>query len=73
VSWQGDPAADGLGWTLVKDSVGGLSFYIPKNLADNFKIDGQPVHVCLYKTSEKFYCECMLPLNTYHITTIRKR
>ena len=73
ISWQGDPAADGLGWTLLKDSVGGLSFYIPRNLADSFKVNGLAVHVCIYKTSEKFYCECAVPLNKYHITSIRKR
>ena len=73
VMWMGDPAADGLGWTLLKDSAGGMSVYIPRNLPDSLKIDGQPVHVCLFKTNENFYCECLAPMKKYHITSIRKR
>lgn len=71
VTWGGDPAADGLGWFLVTDSVNHV-FYIPQNLPDSVKIDGQAVNVCLYKTKENFYCECPGPYKKYHITSIRK-
>jgi hypothetical protein len=71
VMWGGDPAADGTGWFLLADSVNHVS-YQPQNLPDNLKIDGQPVHVCLYKTGENFYCQCAVPLKKYHITSIRK-
>lgn len=72
VMWGGDPNADGLGWFLVTDSVNSFTFYIPQNLPDSLKIDGQLVNVCLYKTKENFYCECPSPLKKYHITSIRK-
>lgn len=71
VRWGGDPAADGLGWHLF-DSIGGAKFFIPINLPDSLKIDGLPVNVCMYKTDEKFYCECARPLNKYQITSIRR-
>jgi hypothetical protein len=71
IKWGGEPAADGLGWYIM-DSVGGIKNYIPSNLPDSLKIDGQSVHVCMYETTEKFYCECLHPLNKYHITQIRR-
>lgn len=72
VLWGGDPAADGLGWYLSAGDSVDHKTYIPQNLPDNFKIDGQAVHVCMYETNEKFYCQCVRPLNKYHITTIRR-
>jgi hypothetical protein len=72
VKWGRDPAADGLGWYLM-DSVGGPKIYIPRNLPDYLRIDGQPVTVCLYETDEKFFCHCPQPLNKYQITFIRKK
>lgn len=71
VKWGGDPAADGLGWYLL-DTIGGLSFYYPQNLPENFKTDDLSVHVCLYETREKFYCMCSSFPYKSHIVTIRK-
>lgn len=71
IKWGGDPAADGLGWYILADSTTN-KLYIPQNLPDNLKIDGQLVHVCLYKTDDKFYCQCAEPMKKYHITSIRK-
>lgn len=72
VEWGGDPAADGLGWYISTGDSANHKTYIPQNLPDEMKIDGQAVHVCMYETNEKFYCQCVQPLNKYHITTIRK-
>jgi hypothetical protein len=71
VKWGGEPAADGFGWYIF-DSVGGIKNYIPLNLPDGLKIDGLSVHVCMYETTEKFYCMCPQPMNKYHITQIRR-
>ena len=71
VIWGGDPDADGLGWYLIADSVNHI-YYIPQNLTDSLKIDGQLVNVCLYKTKENFYCECPRALKKYHIIAIKK-
>jgi hypothetical protein len=70
IMWGGDPAADGLGWHLLTDSVNHI-YYIPQNLPDSLKINGQHVNVCMYKTKENFYCECGMTLKKYHITSIR--
>jgi|GEM_PF-934908 len=73
VRWQGDPAVDGLGWTIHKgDSVNSRPF-IPHNLPQEFQQHELGVHVCLYPTGEKFYCNCIQPLDKYHITSIRRR
>ena len=71
VKWGGEPAADGFGWYIF-DSVGGIKIYVPLNLPDVLKIDGLSVHVCMYETTEKFYCMCPQPMNKYHITQIRR-
>jgi hypothetical protein len=71
VKWGGEPAADGFGWYIF-DSVGGIKNYIPLNLPDGLKIDGLSVHVCMYETTEKFYCMCPQPMNKYNITQIRR-
>ena len=73
VRWMGEPAADGLGWTIHKDDSINYRPFIPRNLSDDFKLNNLKVHVCLYKTEEKFYCHCVQPLDKYHITSIQRR
>jgi len=73
VRWMGEPAADGLGWTIQKDDSITTQPFIPRNLSDEFKVNNLKVHVCMYKTDEKFYCHCVQPLDKYHITSIQKR
>ncbi|HEY0039755.1 MAG TPA: hypothetical protein VGB71_03780, partial [Flavisolibacter sp.] len=70
IKWVGDPAADGLGWVIYKDDSASSKPFIPRNLDNNLKIDGQKVAVCLYETDEKFVCRCVQPLNKFHIKSI---
>jgi len=73
VRWGGEPAADGLGWVIYKaDNISGRPI-IPRNLPDDYKVNDLNIHVCLYETNEKFYCQCIEPYNKYHITSIRRR
>jgi hypothetical protein len=71
VKYGGPPAADGLGWYLSVDSTRGI-YYIPKNLSNNYKVDGLRVNTCLYETNDKFQCMCPEPIKVYEITSIRK-
>jgi hypothetical protein len=73
VRWHGDPAADGLGWTIYKDDNANTTPFTPRNLSDEYKVNNLKVHVCMYRTEEKFYCHCVQPLDKYHITSIRRR
>lgn len=73
VEWRGSPAADGLGWTISNDDSVSPKTFIPRNLDDDFKVDGLKVSVCLYETDEKASCFCVQPPNKYHITSIRRR
>lgn len=75
VEWMGNPAADGLGWVLKKDtdSVPQFQIYIPVNLSDAYKKQGMNVEACLYQTNEKATCFCASPPNMYFITSIRSR
>ncbi len=73
VRWGGEPAADGLGWVIYRDNDNTPRPFIPRNLPDRYKSDNLSVHVCLYETNEKFYCQCVAPYNKYHITSIRRR
>jgi hypothetical protein len=73
VRWGGAPAADGLGWVIYKEEGSPSKPFIPRNLPDGFKTDNLAVHVCLYETNEKFYCQCVEPYNKYHIISITRR
>lgn len=73
VKWMGEPAADGLGWTLLKDSTLN-TYYIPINLPDNMKTDGLKVNACIIRTDQKFICGmCVSFPDMYHILSIRQR
>ncbi|MBD0364750.1 MAG: hypothetical protein M3342_06215 [Bacteroidota bacterium] len=73
IHWEGDPAADGLGWVFREDNTGWPVPYKLKNLPADFQTDNLPVNVCLYKTDETFHCLCAAPLNVYKVTRIRRR
>lgn len=73
IQWHGDPAADGLGWVIVKDDSTTTKPLVLQNLADSLKTDNLKVAACISETDELFYCECARPLNKYHIQSIRRR
>jgi hypothetical protein len=73
IQWAGDPAADGLGWVIMKDDSTTTQPFIPRNLSEGYKIDQLKVAVCLYKTNEDFMCECVRPIKKFHIQSIRRR
>jgi hypothetical protein len=48
----GDIAADGCGWQIkIADS-----YYSPKNLADQFKVDSLKVRIDYHELKTRFYC-----------------
>lgn len=55
IEWAGDPAADGLGWILRKDS---SNYYVLKNLPASFQQPAVNVSACIKKTGERVPCEC---------------
>jgi hypothetical protein len=67
IGWEGDPAADGLGWTVRKDSD---QLFALKNLSDSFKQPGRLVSICVKKTAERVPCECR-DIYYYHIESIQ--
>ncbi|MGC4099806.1 hypothetical protein [Ferruginibacter sp.] len=72
IVYGGDPAADGVGWVLMTDTVNYKREY-PDNLADEYKVDGLLVNVCFEKTDKDFVCFCGSPLpKMVHITSISK-
>jgi hypothetical protein len=75
IRWEGPPEADGLGWTVRKQS-SDESWPIPyvlDNLPAGFQHDSLPVSICIYKTDKKLYCMCAQPLDKYGISSIRRR
>jgi hypothetical protein len=72
IQWGGDPAVDGLGWFFTSASLGDKPVKL-KNLPVEYKINDQPVSVCVLKTNEKYQCFCAAPLEVYSILQIRKR
>ena len=70
VRWEGDPAADGLGWTL---RVGNNNLEIPTNLPRAYMIDSLAVSVCFVPSSKKFSCECLAHLTMVEIVSIKLR
>lgn len=73
VRYLGSPAADGLEWALLQEGNDSRRVYVPQNLPDNLKTDSLKVSVCLYKTDEKFSCFCVVPMDVYHIVSIKRR
>lgn len=74
VRYAGNPAADGLGWVIYKDdSTATARPFVPRNLADEFKVNELKVKLCLYETNEKASCFCPTPPNKYYITDIKSR
>jgi hypothetical protein len=72
VKYMGDPAADGLGWTLfVGDSASNGHLEIPENLAAGFKTHGLVVDICYERTDHLFYCFCTAPYKMINITSIK--
>ncbi|PWT94814.1 MAG: hypothetical protein C5B52_19220 [Bacteroidetes bacterium] len=70
VRWEGDPAVDGLGWTL---RLGNNKVEIPTNLPRVYMIDSLPVSVCFVPTSKQFQCECIAPYPMVEIVSIKRR
>jgi hypothetical protein len=58
IHWGGEPAADGSGWNLKTGSEENTTFYILKNLPDDFKTDGLAVTACIEETKEPALCFC---------------
>ena len=71
VRWTGDPALDGRGWQLQKDSTN--IWYEPLNLPAQFKHDSLKVSVCLQKTDTRVYCFCSGTFYAYTIISIELR
>jgi hypothetical protein len=70
IVWKGDPAADGLGWTI---SLTNDHFEIPTNLPRQYMIDSLPVSVSFEASSKKFYCMCAQPISMVEIVSIKRR
>ncbi len=70
VVWRGDPAADGLGWTI---SLTRDHFEIPTNLPRQYMIDSLRVSVSFEPSSKKFYCMCAQPISMVEIVSIKRR
>jgi hypothetical protein len=60
VEYGGDPAADGLGWILVTDTVT-RKFEAPEDIPAAFKVHGLLVDVCYVRTDKDFICFCAPP------------
>jgi hypothetical protein len=60
VYYGGDPAADGLGWILVTDSVN-WKYLPPEEIPAPYKVNGLLVDVCYVKTDKDFSCFCTPP------------
>lgn len=73
VRWEGNPAADGLGWVIKNDDSTNTRTYVPLELSDSYKKDGLRVAVCLKETDEKVACFCAQPMNKFRITSIQVR
>jgi len=72
VRYMGDPAADGLGWTLfIGDSTGTGHTEIPEHIADMYKVNGLVVDVCYERTDHLFYCFCTSPFKMINIVSIK--
>jgi hypothetical protein len=54
IVYAGDPAVDGLSWTLQEEN----TTYVLKNLPDAFKQTGKSVTACLTRTEERVPCIC---------------
>ena len=72
IAWAGDPAADGLGWTLQVNPEN-PQYYVLKNLPPIYRKDGLAVAACLYPTGEKASCFCQPAPDLYGVASIRKR
>jgi len=72
VHYGGDPAADGLGWILVTDSVSG-KYEAPDNLDVMYKTEGLLVDFCYVVTDKDSNCFCPPPLKKMiHIISIKQ-
>jgi hypothetical protein len=60
VKYAGDPAADGLGWILVTDTVN-YKYLPPEEIPAAYKVNGLLVDVCYVKTDKDFVCFCPPP------------
>lgn len=72
IQWTGNPAADGLGWTLVVNPEN-PTYYVLKNLPITYQQDNLEVTVCIYKTGEKVSCFCQEPKDEYAVASIKRR
>lgn len=73
VQYAGDPAADGLGWVLVTDSVN-WKYLPPEEIPADFKVNGLQVDVCYVTTDKDFVCFCPSPRQKIvRITSISRR
>ena len=72
VQYGGDPALDGLGWTIfIGDSATG-HIEIAENLPESFKTNGLLVDLCYERTDHLYYCFCAQPFKMIHIISIKK-
>ncbi len=71
VRWTGDPALDGRGWQLQKDSTN--TWYQPIDLPVQFRQDSLEVSVCLKKTDIQVNCFCIDTNYAYKIISIELR
>jgi hypothetical protein len=73
VQYAGDPAADGLGWILVTDSVN-WKYLPPEEIPADYKVNGLAVDVCYVTTENDFICFCPQPRQkVVRITSISRR
>lgn len=72
VRYMGDPAADGLGWTLLVGDSSNAHIEIAENLAEAYKTNGLVVDICYQKTENLYYCFCAQPYKMIHLITIKK-
>lgn len=67
IYWGGDPAVDGSGWYFSTRTNRALEYPLLE-IADSLQTDSLPVHLCLQKSREKYYCFC--PQDLYYYTII---
>ena len=72
IFWGGEPAVDGIGW-FFSTNPDRSDFMVLDSLDNAYKIDSLPVHVCLSKTNNRFYCFCAGEHYYYHVNYILRR
>jgi hypothetical protein len=71
IHWGGNPAADGSGWNLRTGDESSSTYYILKNLPEEFQTEGLAVNACIQETNEVAPCFCIK--NYSKIISIKRR